>query len=149
MATKYGVNAKLYFDAAGVAHETWTEVSKLLGNEVTWTLEKRKQELIPRNLRGWKATIAKLKVTAFEFKLPVDHADAAYLAFEQAHLNRSAIGIAIMDGDITVAANEGLKGDFKVFKFDRSEPVDGIQTVSISLKPCISDTNVAWYTVPA
>ena len=147
MSVRYGLDAKLYYDVAGVAHNTWTEFDK--AREVTLALEKGEIDVTTRANAGWEATAGKLKKASIEFQMPSDPADAGYLAFENCYHSGAVIGIACMDGSIIVAGNKGLKADMKVLKFERAEPLDGVQMISVTLKPTYSATAPSWYTVPA
>jgi hypothetical protein len=42
------------------------------------------------------------------------------------------------------ATGEGLVADFNIFQFSRSEPLDGLITVSVSAKIAYSETPPTW-----
>ena len=145
MATVWGVDAKTYFDALGVANDTWTELSGI--KDLSVPLEKEKVDSTRRADAGWKTSVCKMKALGLDLVIPADPTDAAYLALEAAHINSRAIGIAIMDGAIATPGTQGLKADFQVFKFQRGEPADGLQMMNVSLKPTDSATAPTWVTI--
>ena len=67
-----------------------------------------------------------------EFEMVVDSGDADYLAYRTAFLTRAKMGIQWYDEP----GGEGVEGDYKVFKFQHGQPKDGLQTVSVAIKPC-------------
>ena len=148
MAYKFGINAKLYYDVAGVANDTWTECDIVHG-DVTLAIDKAEADATTRAMGGWKAIVAKMKDASIEFEMIWDTAEAAFTALQDAFLNDTVIGIACMDAAIATVGSEGLKADMCVTRFHRVEPEEGAQLVQVTLKPTYSDTAPAWYTTPA
>jgi hypothetical protein len=71
-----------------------------------------------------------------------------YGIFETAWSTRAAIGLRILDGANTSTGVKGLVGDFNVIGFKRTEPMDGVITVSVSAKLTYSATAPTWATAP-
>ena len=61
----------------------------------------------------------------------------------------TSIGMAAMDGDIDVVGTQGLVADFDVVSFTRTEPLEEVLKVAVSVKPTYSVTAPEWTTVAA
>ncbi len=142
---KLGMDGKLYFDAAGAANDTWTELANV--KDLTLNLETGETDVTTRANNGWRATAATLKDGTIEFEMQWDPTDAGFTAIQNAYFNNVAIGIACMDGDIAVAGAQGLVADMSVTNFSRSEPLEEGMTVSVTLKPTYSAFPAQWRTI--
>ena len=59
------------------------------------------------------------------------------------------IEVLALDGDVSTPGSQGLRAFMDVFKFDRTEPLEGAVMASIDLKPTYdTEHEPAWYTVP-
>ncbi|HUS97570.1 MAG TPA: hypothetical protein VMX97_12590, partial [Hyphomicrobiaceae bacterium] len=145
MSVKYGLDAKIYYDAAGVADDVWTELTR--AREVTLGSEIAEVDLTTRANGGWEAAGGKLRKGSVELQIPWDPADAGFETFEDAYFGDTVLGIACMDGDIDgTTPAKGLKADMHVLKFERAEPLDGVQMASVTVKPTYSATPPYWWT---
>jgi hypothetical protein len=143
MPAKIGSEAKLYFCAAGIGGTpTWTELTNVKGN--TLDLKAGEADVTTRANNGWKATLATLKEATIDFEMVWDTADAGFTAIKDAWLTKSILGLAAMDGDITVAGSQGLWADCQISGFTRDEPLDGPITVKVSAKPTYSTNAPQW-----
>jgi hypothetical protein len=146
MGVKFGMDAKLYFCAAGIGGSpTWT----LLGNvkNVTLNLTKGEADVTTRANSGWKATAGTLKEGSIEFEMMWDTADAGFTAIQQAYFNNTSIGIAAMDGDIATNGSQGLWADCMITDFSRDEPLEEAISVKVTAKPTYSANPPIWKTV--
>lgn len=94
----------------------------------------------------FKKTIAGQLDNSWEFEALYDMSDDGIEAFQQAYMNRSIMAVKILDGPNTTGT-QGWHMDVAVLKFTKSEPLDGVQTVTIMVKPTPSNTEPAWITV--
>jgi len=147
MGQKIGFEAKLYYCAAGVVADDWTELTNV--KDVTLNVEAGEADVTTRASEGWKATVAALFDAGLEFEMVWDTEDAGFTALQTAFFARSAIGLAIMDGGIAVAGAQGLKADFAVLNFSRNEPLEEALSVSVTVKPTYSATAPSWTTIEA
>ena len=148
MGKKLGFEAKLYYKAAGVADpEAWTELDNC--KDLTLNLEAGEADVTTRGTKGWRATVTTLLDGGVEFEMVWDTEDEGFTALQTAFFARSAIGLAIMDGDILVAGAQGLHADFAVTNFSRNEPLEEALTVSVTVKPTYSATAPSWETTEA
>ncbi len=148
MAHVIGIDAKLYYDPAGVGVGTWTELTNV--RDVTLNLEKSEADVTTRANNGWRAMAALLKDGSVEFEMVWDTADAGFTAIKDAYFNNSLIGLAIMDGGITTSGSQGLQANFEVMNFSRSEPLEEALKVNVTVKPGYSpSTPPEWVTISA
>jgi len=98
---------------------------------------------------GWKQTAVVMQDATVDFDLPWDSDDATLQALKAAYFGRTTVGVAVMDGPIDEAGSEGLWMDAAVVKFERDEPLEGEVTVSVSLKPGVSENAPEWKVVSA
>lgn len=145
MSVKLGMQAKLYRNTA--THETplWDEMTNV--KDLTLNLEKGQADVTTRGNNGWKASVGTLKDGGIEFEMVWDTEDEGFTAIRDAYLNDTALELAVMDGDITVAGSQGLRASFVVTNFSRKEPLEEGISVSVTLKVAYSDNAPEWMTV--
>lgn len=93
-----------------------------------------------------------LQVRELVFDMVADETDANFVAIRSAALARTPIEMFWANGPIGTAGTVASGGTanivmsrctFKVFGIERSEPLEGAATVSITLKPCkLAQTNI-------
>jgi predicted secreted protein len=143
---KRGMDAKLYFCAAGIgATPTWTLINNT--KNVTLNLQKGEADVTTRGNNGWKATIGTLKEGSIEFEMVWDTTDAAFTAIQQAYFSDSVIGLAVMDGPIATVGSQGLWADCAITDFSRDEPLEDAITVKVTAKPTYSANPPIWKTI--
>ena len=147
MSLKLGMAAKLYFKAGGVATAgAWTELGNV--KDVTLSLETGEADVTTRANAGWKATVATLKEGSVEWEMVWNTGDAGFTAIKTAFFTNAAIGLAIMDGDVTASGSQGLQADFSITQFSREEPLEEAIKVKIQAKVTYSATAPVWATTP-
>ncbi|NLG44789.1 MAG: hypothetical protein GX547_16225 [Phycisphaerae bacterium] len=87
------------------------------------------KETIDRVRRGvkWKGKKTTCKNLALDVALLYDPTDAGFTAIRQAYYNDTPIALAALDDQ-----GHGWIADYEVTKFERSEPVEGDLTMSLS-----------------
>jgi len=139
MTMKLGMEARLYYDAAGMsADPTWTELTNV--RDLTLNLEKGEADLTTRANNGWRATEGTLKDASVEFEMVWDTEDAGFTAIKDAYFNGTPIALAIMDGAVDADGSQGLWADFSIISFSRSEPLEEGISVSVTAKPAYNPT---------
>jgi len=136
MAVKLGMDAKLYYGAAGSTASTELVNVK----DVTLNLETNEADVTTRGNQGWEATVATLKKGTVEWEMIWDTGDAGFAAIKNAYFNNAPIALAILDGD----DGEGLDADFSITNFSRNEPLQEAITVSVTAKPTYATRAPAW-----
>ena len=149
MGVKLGLDAKLYFCAAGIGGSPiWTELTNV--KNVTLSLQKGEADVTTRANNGWKATAGTLKEGSIEFEMVWDTADAGFTAIKNAYFDNTLIGLAAMDGPITGTASSGSQGlwaDCMITDFSRDEPLEDALSVKVTAKPTYSANAPIWKTV--
>jgi len=143
MASVLGKDCKLYRNTATWASPSWDEVTNC--RDLTLSLEKGDADASTRaaDWRRHKVTLIDGRV---EFEMVWDNTDTDFIAFKDAFFNGTTIECAVLDGAIDEAGNTGLRSDFEVMSFTRSEALEDVATVSVSLVPAYTDNTPAWYT---
>lgn len=144
MATRLGMDAKLYRNTGDYATPVWVEVSNV--KDVTLNLEKGEADVTTRANQGWRATVGTLKDASIEFQMVWDTVDAGFDAIRQAFFNNTPLEFAVMDGDITDPASEGLRATFDIFNFTRNEALEEAILVDVSIKPTYAANAPEWMT---
>ncbi|MEQ8790089.1 MAG: phage tail tube protein [Pirellulaceae bacterium] len=144
MATRLGMDAKLYRNTGDYATPVWVEVSNV--KDVTLNLEKGEADVTTRANAGWRATVGTLKDASIEFQMVWDTVDAGFDAIRQAFFDNTPIEFAVMDGDITDPDSEGLRATFDIFNFTRNEALEEAIMVDVSIKPTYADNAPEWIT---
>ena len=128
MATEFvlGMNAKLYYGAAGATAATE------MGNvkDVTLTLEAGEADVTTRANQGWRATVPTLRECTVEFEMVWDPADAGFTAIKTAFLTAGLIALKVLDE----TGGQGPDGDFAITSFSRNEALEEAITVSVTAK---------------
>jgi len=146
MSIRLGMEAKLYYKSGGVGGTgSWTELDNV--KDLTLKVESGEADVTTRANSGWKATVGTLKDGSIEFEMVWDTQDAGFTAIKNAFFNNTAIGLAVMDGDIETAGSQGLQADFAITEFSRNEPLEEAVTVNVTAKPTYSSTAPQWVTV--
>ncbi|MCC7408874.1 MAG: hypothetical protein IT442_14035 [Phycisphaeraceae bacterium] len=121
-----GMNAKLYFGAAGATAAT--EMTNV--RNVTLTLEAGEADVTTRANQGWRATAPTLRECTCEFEMVWDPADAGFTAIKDAFLAAGTVALKILDK----AGGQGPDGDFSITSFSRGEQLEEAITVSVTAK---------------
>jgi TP901-1 family phage major tail protein len=143
---KLGMEAKLYRNGGTQASPTWTEIQNV--KDLTLNLEAGEADVTTRGNAGWRATVATLKDGSIEFDMVWDTEDANFTAIKDAFFNGTNIDLAVMDGDIMQTGTQGLRAEFNITSFSRSEPLEEAITVSVTAKPAYSVNAPEWMVVP-
>ena len=146
MAVKLGLDAKLFRNTGTYGSPTWNEIKNV--KDVTLNLEAGEADVTTRGNNGWRATVATLKDGSIEFEMVWDSADDDFTAIRDAFLNKTALEMAVMDGDVLTAGSQGLRASFMITSFSRNEPLEEAITVSVTAKPTYSANPPSWLTVP-
>ena len=133
MAIKLGMNAKLFRNTGDYALPVWVEMPNV--KDLTLNLETGEADVTTRGNAGWKATLATLKDGSVEFEAIWDTEDAGFSVLEVAYFTSGFVEVAVMDGDLTLAGNEGLRATMAVTNFTRNEQLEEAITASVSMKP--------------
>jgi len=146
MAIRLGMEAKVYRNTGTYGAPVWVEITNV--RDVTLNLESGEADVTTRANSGWRATAATLKEASVEFEMVWDTADAGFTAIKDAFFDGTNIDLAVMDGDIGQTGTQGLRAEFGITSFSRSEPLEEAITVSVTAKPAYSVNAPEWMVIP-
>lgn len=132
------LNYKVDGIAAGGA---WVELDNC--KDLKTGLSSSEHDVTTRRQKGWKATEPVQKAVEITFDMICDENDAGFNAIRTAWLTDGVLGIQALSRPLE-DGGQGPQFDGKVFSFERNEPTDGPQTVSVKLMPCYSETPPSW-----
>ena len=135
-----GMNAKLYYGAAGEGIEDLTEVDNVA--DVTLSLEAGEADVTTRANEGWRATAPTLRSASLEFEMLWKPSDTAFAAIRDAFLANEQVAFGVLTGDVDDADSEGPVGDWSITGFTRSEPLEEGVKVAVTAKLATYDE---WY----
>jgi hypothetical protein len=144
MSVKLGLDAKMFRNTGTFATPVWNEIKNV--RDVTLSLETGEADATTRGNNGWRATVATLKDGSVEFDMVWDSADDDFTAIRDAFLNKTALELAVMDGDIATSGSQGLRASFMITNFSRNEPLEEAITASVTVKPTYSAHPPEWMT---
>jgi hypothetical protein len=120
------VRAHRSVDALPRSEELAWRIAEVAADEV---------EVTTRASNGFHAYDAGLKDASVDVEIRWLPDDAGFQVLQAAYEARSAIAVAVMDGDIAVAGSLGLAGNWKVTNFNRNEALADDVTANVTLKP--------------
>ncbi len=144
MGKVLGMDAKLYRNTGTYAAPNWDEVTNV--KDLTLNLEKGKADVTTRANDGWRANAGALKEASVEFDMVWDTSDADFTAIQEAYFDNTSIEFLVLDGDVAVAGNQGLRATMDVMSFTRNEALEEALTVSVKIEPTYADNAPDWYT---
>lgn len=144
MSTVLGYEAKLNYKSGGIAAGgSWTAITN--AKDVTVNGEKGEADVTTRANNGYRARKGALKDLTIDFEMVWDTSDAAFNAMRDSFYNGTLIGIQALD----VLNGQGPQMDMEVFGFNKKEPLEEAQSVSITLKVARSATAPSWVSASA
>ena len=132
MASKVGYTGALYYNNGTSGSPVWVEVDTV--RDVTLNLSRNEVDDTSRTTNGWRSFLAGLAEWGADFEMIYNTANAAWQQIRNSFLNNTVIEILILDGDITVDDNEGIRGNVFVTDFSREEPLEDVMSNSTTLK---------------
>lgn len=147
MATKLGLDAKLYYNTNTYASPTWVEATRV--KDVTLNLEKGEFDVSTRASGGWREVVNTLKDASVTFSMlqAPTGTDTVFAAFRDAFLNGTSIECLILDDDIGTSGAQGLRATMTVASFTRNENLEEAIMYDVAIRPTPADNAPAWYTV--
>ena len=139
MAFRIGIDGVLQYKVGGQdAAGSWLELTNT--RDLTLNLEHAEADVTTRGSQGWRLTEPTLKDASIEWEMVWDPGDAGFVAIKDAWLAKELLGLAALDSD----DGSGVRGDFKIISFSRSEPLEDAMTVSVTAKPAYSANPPQW-----
>ncbi len=143
-ALRFGANATVNRNSASFGSPSWQYIT--LCRDLTANLDYEEADATQRGSGGNKQSEPTLRGISLEFDVLEDLNDANYLALRSAFINKTEIDTLISTGGATTSGELTLRAGYKIFGFKKSEPLNGINTYSVSMKPCYSTNTPAFAT---
>ncbi len=140
MSVRLGLDAKLYYGAAGSSANT--EITNV--KDLTLNLEKAEADVTTRGNNGWRATVGTLKDASIEFQMVWDTNDSGFAAIRQSFFSNTPLTFRIMSGPSSDSSSEGLLATCAVLSFTRNEALEEAITVDVTIKPTYAAEAPAW-----
>jgi hypothetical protein len=138
MALHDGWDAKAYkgdaaLTSADASTGTWSELTFL--KTVTVNDEMGDNDVTSRAGGGNREHRPGLRDVSVDLEFDYDSGTTLYDALEDAYQARTEIALAFMDGAIATSGSNGIAGNWKLYNWQRSEPIDGVITVTCTARP--------------
>ncbi len=140
MSAKLGANANIYVNNGTYATPVWAAL--VIVRDVTRGDSMAEDDATTRASGGVKRSEPCQRELGLTFEILEKVANTQYLGLRTAYLNRNPVDLLVCSGDRTVAGERTVRADFKIFKFEASEPLAGLTKIALELKPCDSDNPV-------
>lgn len=126
---RLGLDGKMFRGEAGAA-QTSINIEMKTVKDVTLNLEKGEADITDRSANGWRVYVGTLKEGTLEFNINYDTESEDFKTLLNAYLNNTALAFFVTDGD-----GSGLLADFVITQFNKEEPLEEAQTVSVTARP--------------
>ena len=128
MPTIVGYDCVLYYNNGTVGSPSWLEIDTV--RDVTLNLERNEIDDTSRTTNGWRSRLAGLAQWGADFEMIYNTANTAWQKVRESFFLNTSIEVLVLDGDITVDDQEGIRGTVFVTNFERAEPLEEAVTNS-------------------
>jgi len=143
-----GFECKLYYRDSGTYEGPhWAELA--LAGDLRCPISFDEVKIMLRSMAGWTATEPGAANLEFNFDTVWDNADPDFQALLAAFLGRAPLDFMGLTGDAEAVGSQGPRATCKILRFDRVEPVGGVVTAALMIKPCISAHPPEWVEIEA
>jgi hypothetical protein len=111
----------------------------------------RKKATADATTRGtgkYRAKIGTLREFSVTTEVVADNTDADYLFFVSAYDNDTVVDMLILNGPVGTSGSRGLRANLNVTDLSDSQPLEGVEMISVSLEVAISANAPVPYVVP-
>lgn len=136
---KIGLTCKLYRNSNTYEAPTWVEID--IVRDATLNVSKREWDASFRGGGRWAAFIATLKDASIDFEVLRQTQDTNWRALRNAWVDDTPTEFLMMDGDRTVAGNEGIRATFMLFDFNQAQPLAEGLVDKFTMKPTLAAHN--------
>lgn len=145
MGAVTGLEAKAYRNTGTWAVPVWSEVKNI--RDATTNVEKGVADVSTRG-SSWKQSKTTMKDGSIELEMVWDTIDAEFTALQSAFFNNTTVEMVFLDGVITLTGSQGLRADFEVADFSRSESLTDALKAKVKLIPARSANAPIWFVTP-
>lgn len=132
-----GMNARIYQGATGEALGALTVMNNV--RDVTPNMAAGEADYTTRANDGWRAVAPTLRELTVDFEMVWKPGDPGFDAIRDAFLASDTLELAVLDQDRATSGAQGPKGSFSITTFTKNEPLEEVQTVSVSAKLSLFD----------
>lgn len=129
-------------DNATIDALTWAEFDII--ESVETSNEREEISFKTRENGGQEQTVAGALSSSLDLSWVYKKGDATGKSIEDAVKNGTALAIADLDGDIDTTGTYGTIGNFSALSHSRSEPIDGVVQLNVTLKPADAVYDMGW-----
>lgn len=140
MARQTGRAAKLYYQTTGTraawpntgAAPNVTEITA--ARDISIPFERGEADAGGRGVDFEEVLADRIKAP-LEFELPVNPADNAFTAIQNAFFAGTKLAMAVADANAATNGTKGFWADWEILKFDDARPINGAAMVKVAAKP--------------
>lgn len=137
-----GKDAVLYLNAGSYGAPFLVPVENV--RDLRMDLDVGEVDVSPRDFGGWAASARTIRRVAIDFNMLWVPTLTAFQAIRDAYLNGADIEVFAMSKPILTSGAQGLRATVGVFVFRKDEPLEGPQSVDVTLKPVIAEHPPQW-----
>ena len=133
---RFGADAKLYRNTGTFGTPVWAEV-KNVNDALNVGLTYAEADA---TIRGVGVTQSEPTLLGLElsFRMLEDLDDTQFTAIRTAALAKTILDMLTCSGPVATAGETYVRKEFKVTGFNKGEPLNGINTYDVVMKPCFS-----------
>ena len=131
MATKVGYQGAFYYNSGTSGSPVWEEITTV--RDVTLNLTRNEVDDTSRTTNGWRSRLGGLSEWGADFEMVYNTDITSWQKVRESYFDNTVVEVLVIDGDITVDGNEGIRGDVFVTEFSREEPLEDVMSNSCTM----------------
>jgi hypothetical protein len=132
---RLGANSTVNRNTGSYGSPTWSAIAS---KDVTINLEFEKADVTTRQSLGFKQSEPTLLGLSVEYEILEIPLDTTFLAIRNAFINKTVIDTLLSSGTSAASGESTVRADMKVTGFKKGEPLNGVNTHTVTLEPCYS-----------
>jgi len=138
-----GYDGYVYYNTAYGGGGLWILADGIM--DCRPAIEDSEADLTTRDMRGFEAMRSGLRKWDIEIDMVWDPTIATFVAFRNAYLNRTQIGVRVFDGPVATVGSQGPVANYSVMQMNRRETLGEVQMATALCKLAQSTTAPAWH----
>lgn len=143
---KTGLDCYAYYNSGPYGSPVWHLIEAI--RDVTISDSKGEADVSNRSSR-WKLRKTTLRDISISTEMVWDTDNPDFAIFHDAYDDDETVDVMFLDGPFDIAGSQGPRMIAEVFKFDRTEPLEGAVMAAIEVKPAYDTTNPPTWHVAA
>ena len=128
---KVGIKGQMYCNSGSYSSPAWNRYKA--ARDVTMAVS-RNEVAVKNKGSLWIKYLSGLRDALLDFEADWEPGDPVFDALQSAFWTEAPLDFLLLDGGIKKAGAQGLRAGFIVTKFERSEPLEDVMSVSVSLR---------------